>query len=163
MSKRGKLIDGHLNDISNKVYSLKKYNDPDLAIIKAHLVCEYYIDQFIILKKDDEDDIHLIELTFHNKITRFLNQNNPEEKKVFRKLNKLNKLRNSISHELDYIIRESDVDSIGVMVGKEYIFLKYKSQNNLEELLFYVLKDVISSISYLVYCYLEKSKIKNKK
>jgi hypothetical protein len=160
MSKRGKLIDGHFDDISNKVYNIKKYNDPDLTIIKAHLVCEYYIDQFIILKKNDEDDIHLSDMTFNYKITKFLDQNDSEEKKVFRKLNRLNKLRNSISHELDYSIRESDVDSIGVMIGREYIFKKYKSQNNLSELLFFVLENVISSISFLVYCNLEKTKVK---
>ena len=119
----------------------------DTLIIKAHLLCEYYVNQLLILRglcSFKEVD----SLKFWEKIKKAFENGKPNEKLAFNYLNQLNKLRNRVGHELEYSLSESDVDSLGYVAGKDYILEKYKSDTN-ERRLRAVLERIVLCIAFI--------------
>ncbi|MEK7579277.1 MAG: hypothetical protein AAB460_01970 [Patescibacteria group bacterium] len=121
-------------DLIKKIKTFLSDEKPsDILIIKAHLLCEYYINQILILReacslKDMES------FTFNEKIQKAFNLDDLLEKRTFDYVNRLNKLRNKVGHELEYTLSESDVDALGYVQGKEYILEKYDYETDLERL-----------------------------
>lgn len=107
----------------------------EMLLLKGHLLAEYYLSILLVLH--DEDPGVLTE-SFFTKL------NKCESKKLLSKpvtgsLKKMNDLRNRMSHELEYSISESDIDSIGMPYGKEYVIQKLENQGDRRELLEWVL------------------------
>ena len=126
--------DFHIVDLAKKIKTFLSDEKPsDVLIIKAHLLCEYYINQLLILREICSVK-EMESFTFHEKIEKVFDLNNVEEKITFDYVNRLNRLRNKVGHELDYTLSESDVDLLGYVQGKEYIFQKYDYETDIERL-----------------------------
>lgn len=140
----------HLEALNRKVGKfLAESNDSDILIIKAHLICEYYLNQILILKGLCEaKDIN--NMTFSEKNQKALSKTDKMESETYESLRALNRLRNRVGHELEYVISESDVDSLGLLKGKEYVLRKYDFESN-EELLRDTLIAITVDVSYLLF------------
>jgi hypothetical protein len=116
----------HLKVLSGKLSTFLSADKPsDVLIIKAHLICEYYLNQILILKEicSDKD---IDELSFYDKSNKAFASGDAEQKILLKSLRILNKLRNRVGHELEYKFLESDVDKLGFVSGKEYVLKKYE-------------------------------------
>lgn len=121
----------------------------DVLILRAHLICEYYLNQILILKhKVDAKKID--ELRFFEKLDLAFDKSDTYEKNIFDRVNKLNKLRNRVGHELEYVLSEYDVDLIGFYNGEKYIAKKYDLSNDLNILLRDVLLEIIIDLSVVI-------------
>lgn len=156
--------DFHVDNLLKKVNIFLSEDKPaDVLIIKAHLLCEYYINQLLILKeicsaKDIESQ------SFYQKMEKartVFNFQDDLQKKAFEKIGRLNKLRNEVGHELNYALSESDVDALGYLDGKQYILDKYDVETDIERLRS-ILISVVVSIALLLMTIIktEKQKIK---
>ncbi|MES2416224.1 MAG: hypothetical protein V4504_00790 [Patescibacteria group bacterium] len=151
----------HITDLIKKINKfLSEEKSADILIIKAHLLCEYYVNQILILReKCSHKEVE--SLTFKEKITKALDLNDTGEKLIFDYINKLNKLRNKVGHELEYTLSESDVDSLGYVQGKEYILNKFEHETDLERLRSVLNTIVIKTALLLINSVdLERKKIK---
>jgi hypothetical protein len=137
----------HLYQKINKFLSLDKPSD--VIILKSHLICEYYINQILIFR-----NIHTIheidDKKFYQKINSAFDTNIPEEKNILEKLKALNKLRNKVGHELEYLLSESDVDMIGYLGGKDYIIKKY-DYTSIDVLLRHILIMTVCDVSMFLF------------
>lgn len=113
-----------------------------IVLLRSHLLVEYYLNQLIIIyggvsgyKKCEEADF-FEKIDYIEQLKLIL----PERCDAIRRLNKI---RNKLSHELEYEISESDIDSIGFCLGKGYIAEKFKKEMSSEKLLDYVLRMVV--------------------
>ena len=146
-------INKHRKALKEKI---KKYLTPDkpvdVLIMKANLICEYYVNHILILKeKASAQEIN--ELNFFVKINKAFNQQDDEQKKLRDRLVKLNNLRNRVGHELEYVLSEYDVDCLGYLTGKEYVLEKYNYEDKKQLLyitLLYIVIDVALFVTGLV-------------
>lgn len=133
-NQKGKENNFHVKDLLRKINLFLDPEKPeDILIIKAHLLCEYYVNQLLILRETCSAK-ELESLTFNEKIKKAFKLDDKDEKLVFDYANRLNKLRNKVGHELDYTLSESDVDSLGYVQGKDYILNKYEFETDKERL-----------------------------
>lgn len=127
-------IDKHMRVLKEK---LKRFfseeTPPDVLIIKSHLICEYYLNQILILK-DKCNANQINRLSFYEKNDKAFDKDDKKQKTLFDLLRVLNKLRNKVGHELEYVLSESDVDSLGFLFGKEYVLEKYDFETLREQL-----------------------------
>lgn len=141
----------HIGVLVDKIDTFLVIGNPsDVLIIKAHLICEYYLNQILILK-GLRVAREIDKLTFHQKRCIALDTSNKKEHETSEALAALNRLRNRVGHELEYKLTEADVDSLGYCDGKDYILQKYELENNLQELLVEVLKGIVIDASVCVY------------
>jgi hypothetical protein len=149
----------HVRVLKEKIYKfLSEEKPPDVLIIKSHLICEYYINQILIVK-DISKAKELNKLSFFDKVNKALNIEKPNQKNIHEKLIGLNKLRNKVGHELEYILSESDVDSLGYLTGKEYVLDKYDF-DKIEKLLRNTLIMIVIDVSMLLFDFVSEEKIK---
>ena len=117
----GDLIDKQILRFSRDIGKhLSESLEPELLLLKGHLLIEYYLGLLLILNDEKKE---ILEETFYKKIQRSKELNivgDPYMESIFC----LNRLRNRMAHELEYTISESDVDSISMPFGKEYILKK---------------------------------------
>lgn len=130
----------------------------DVLIIKTHLICEYYLNQILILK-DICTASQIEDLTFYKKLEKALDRSNKFEMETFIGLGQLNKLRNKVGHELEYALSESDLDKLGLFEGKEYLIKKYEFDSH-EETLIYVLRSIGINMAVILQDVMEKEKAK---
>lgn len=127
--------------INNFDRHLSNIDDPLIVFLKGHLLIEYYMNQLIILYDVVSNPHEINKLSFAQKISEIekhdnLARQNKNGKVVFKKettlnvLRIINKVRNNLAHELEYTMKESDIDSIGFCLGKDYIYDKYKLRLN---------------------------------
>lgn len=151
----------HIADLIKKINKFLSDEKPaDILIIKAHLLCEYYINQLLIFREKCSHQ-ELESLTFSQKINKTFSLNDKNEKISFDYINKLNKLRNKVGHELEYSLSESDIDALGYVQGKEYIVNKYDHETDVERLRS-ILNTIVINIALLLInsVMIEKKKIK---
>jgi len=143
-------IKKHIRVLQDKIDKfLDKGKPSDILIIKSHLICEYYINQILILKEICNAK-ELFELKFSEKVTKALDNSKEKQKIIGSKINALNKLRNKVGHELEYVLSEADIDNLGYRDGKEYILDKYE-HSNLEDLLRSVLKKIVIDLGLFLF------------
>lgn len=134
-------FDLHWNAAQTKLTAFLKDKEPDTLIIKGHLLCEYYFNQLLVLYSEvnisDYENKSWTEKKEKLFSLKCINEN------INRKLGKLNKLRNVLGHELEYVLTESDIDALGFLFGKEYIIDKYKITDKKKLLERYVSKLVV--------------------
>lgn len=97
--------------------------DTTSLLLKGHLLSEYHLGILLVLFGENHD---ILEKTFFEKINRCQVMKILDERNIG-SLIRLNKLRNRMAHELEYVISESDVDFIGMIFGKEYVIEKLES------------------------------------
>jgi len=158
-SKEDEDLKKHQHAVIDKIKKhLPSTNQPDILIIKAHLICEYYINQILILK-----EIFTLkeigELNFHKKFEKAFNESMVFERNLKNKIRKLNKLRNKVGHELEFSLSESDVDEIGNLTGKNYIIKKYDFANY-TDCLHDILVDIVIDTSIVLLTEVESEKKK---
>ena len=150
-------IEKHSRALQEKLKRfLAKENAPDVLIIKAHLICEYYLTQVLILKESYTSN-ELYKLSFSEKLEKALDKADKIEDFSYKQIKKLNKLRNKIGHELEYSLSEADIDELGFLRGKEYIFEKYDYET-LPDLLRTTLKEIIVNVSFIVFKLVQNQK-----
>lgn len=143
----------HANNFIEKIKKfLSSENPSDVLIIKAHLLCEYYFDQMLILKELTSAN-DLKKLTFFHKVKKISeNDSSMKSDEQFRKAINLcyglNKLRNKVGHELDFVLAESDVDGLGYIIGKSYILKKHDFKS-LEHNLLDILQNIVTEVNIL--------------
>jgi hypothetical protein len=150
-------IQKHYRVLTDKLKRfLSKESPSDVLIIKAHLICEYYLNQILILRElcTSKD---LSKFTFNDKLEKSLDKTDGKEKDSFEAIKKLNKLRNKIGHELEYSLSESDIDDLGFLRGKEYILEKYDFET-LPELLRNTLTIIVIDLSFIVFSIVDSQK-----
>lgn len=125
--------------------------DSGLIFLKFHLLIEYIINQIIILYSGSEDGYKKSDDDFFDKVNYMETLKDLGIKgKETESLRRLNKVRNKLSHELEYKISESDIDSIGFCLGEEYIMHKFKldfyKEENIKNLLIFVMQRVTGNL-----------------
>ncbi|MBP6859089.1 MAG: hypothetical protein KBC69_00485 [Candidatus Magasanikbacteria bacterium] len=141
-------------------FSKEVAKEKDLAIIllKGHLLIEYYLNH-VILYWDDKARVD--GKSFFEKVNLI------ESKKIFQdnttvSLHALNKVRNDLSHKLDFSISESEIDRIGFHLGKIYIVEKFKNnpenENYLQRLLMLVLIKLLTKVCLPLFVKMEEEK-----
>lgn len=149
----------HIRVLRGKIDKfLSKEKPSDVLIIKSHLICEYYINQILIVKGVCVAK-EINKLTFFDKVNKSFDTNVPEQKNIHEKMIGLNKLRNKVGHELEYILSESDVDTLGYITGKEYVLEKY-DYPEIEDLLRNTLVMIVIDISMHLFQIISTEKTK---
>ena len=156
-NKKASDIDRHIRVVRQKIDTyLSSAQSSDVLIIKAHLICEYYLNQ-ILLVKEVCDSNEMRKLSFFQKSEKAFDLNNAREKLIYRKVKALNDIRNKTGHELEYTLTESDVDELGYVDGKEYVFKKYDF-DEIEKTLHYILINTVLDISLFLFTLIKKEK-----
>lgn len=151
-------VEKHLNVLSDKIDTfLSGEKPPDVLIIKSHLICEYYINQILILKNLATGK-EINRMSFFTKLEKLSDTLKNRGLNMPQKLKALNKLRNKIGHELEYNLSESDIDALGYLNGKEYIFDKYEADNNKNKLLLDILTGVVIGVALILYNLVKEEK-----
>lgn len=152
----------HIENMLEKLQTFLGKNKPaDVLIIKAHLISDYYLNQVLILR-DVCDGNKVFKMSFYEKTEKAFKKGSEDERKIKILLKKLNKLRNKVGHELEYILSEADIDALGYLVnGKKHILSKYKYEK--EQLLRTVLVDIIIDLNILVFDLVMKEKKDSKR
>ncbi|MBP6857610.1 MAG: hypothetical protein KBC11_00215 [Candidatus Pacebacteria bacterium] len=128
------------------------------VLLRFHLLIEYYLDLIIsvYLKKG----VSLLDnnLSFSQKLS-IVDSFDLVPENIILSIKKLNSVRNKAAHDMDYIITERDVDSIGRCYGNNYIefaktYLGRDRKNDddpayFEAFLYNVFTLIISEISYV--------------
>ena len=142
-------IDRSIKTLMEKIDRfLSEKNPSDVLIIKSHLICEYYLNQILILNgKSTAKEID--KLSFFDKANKAFDLQNQGQKNTHDRIVKLNQLRNRVGHELEYTLSESDVDTLGYFTGKEYVLKKYEF-DKLEDLLRNTLIDIVVEVALIV-------------
>jgi hypothetical protein len=131
--KKPKSSVSDFDTLYDKVMSHIGKNSPvEYVILKGHMMIEYYLNQIMVWHF--KDAYQKTNMSFYSKLQE------AEKLKILSPANisairALNRLRNKLSHELHYVMTESDIDSIGFSVGKEYLKDKYKHESDTRELL----------------------------
>jgi hypothetical protein len=144
--------DKHYNELHAKITKHLNSAEPDVLIIKTHLICEYYLSQLIALENGS-----FLKLNFPDKVSRAIKHN----EQTCEILRLLNTLRNKIGHELNYTLSESDIDSLGYKLysSQEYVIKKYDYENEVD-LLRAVLIKIVIKLAVLVEIKVEELKPK---
>ncbi len=133
--------------------------DPVSMVLKAHLLAEYYIDQFIALKMPKGNILLDRGFTFSQKLSvlkaiDILLDDDSDQ------LEALNKIRNKCAHDMEYSISEADIDRIGFPQGRYYFKLKeeFPINKRKKHLLYVTLIGVVASLDGLCRHLKEKHK-----
>ncbi len=148
----------HIKVLREKITKFLSTDKPsDVLIIKSHLICEYYVNQILIVKGLCTAK-ELPSLSFYDKVNKSFDASNPEDKVLKEKMIGLNKLRNKVGHELEYVLSESDVDTLGYISGKQYVFEKYDYPEK-NDLLRNTLILIVIDISMFLFRLIENEKV----
>jgi hypothetical protein len=155
-------IDKHIRVVRQKIDTyLTDTQPPEVLIIKSHLICEYYLNQILLIKELCESN-QMRRLTFFDKTQKAFDLSNDFEKFIYRRVKALNDIRNKTGHELEYILTESDVDDLGYVTGKKYVLKKYDF-DNIQKTLHYILVDTVLDVSLCLFELISKEKEELKK
>jgi hypothetical protein len=121
-------------------------SDPINMILRCHLLAEVYLDKVILFSITRGDIIVDSRFQFSEKLT-IVEALDIFSKDVIDSLKRLNSIRNSCSHELDYRISEREVDKIGAPLGNTYFQdLKEHFSNN-KKLLYFTLLTLMARMT----------------
>lgn len=125
--------------------------DADLVtmILKCHLLAEYNLDQILILQVPRGDMIVDGRFQFSEKLT-IVEALDVLDKETVDSLRKLNAVRNSCSHELNYEVTDRDLDKIGSVFPEQYLVDKKKSGDDKKALLHRVLMEVMVGLALCI-------------
>ena len=105
-------------------------SDPITMVLRCHLLAEVYLDRLIDTKMSKGYVITDNKFQFYEKLV-IVEALDILTKDVLDSLKKLNSVRNSCSHVLEYNISERDIDKIGHPLGKDYQIDKKELQPNI--------------------------------
>ncbi len=133
--------------------ALKGHSKQVSAVLKCHLLAEYFIDQLILVSLPRGDLIINKGGSFANKLL-IIKALNIISDKLATSIGNLNKVRNNCSHQQDYEITESDIDLIGRPFGKDHSDIKHEIKDKKKQLE----QTLMRSIAYLEVTYLRMIK-----
>jgi len=134
--------------------------EPELIVLRAHLMSERYIERFIklfLLKGDTV--INQGRLTYVQKLN-LMDSFGIVPKDLVDCHKNLNTLRNKMAHELGYDIKIEDVDLIGRPMGQTYAKLRKERGQDFKDLLCTVVGYLCGGLAYYV---VEYEKVSEKK
>ncbi len=124
--------------------------DPELIVLRAHLVSERYIERFIkLFLLKGERILNKGRLSYIQKL-QLVDSFGIIEDDLITCHKQLNNLRNKMAHELGYQITIEDVDSIGNQMGKTYTRLKDERGEDLKDLLCAVIGFICGGLAHYV-------------
>jgi hypothetical protein len=134
--------------------------EPELIVLRAHLMSERYIERFIklFLLKGDKL-INKGGLTYAQKLN-LMDSFGIVAKDLVDCHKNLNKLRNKMAHQLGYDITLEDVDLIGRPMGQTYTNLRKERGQDLKDLLCSVVGFLCGGLAHYVVEYEKVSKSK---
>jgi len=145
--------------ISEGAMRFIKATQPELdevtMILRCHLLAEYYLDKLIVAflpRGDILTDGNRAKFMFNDKLT-IISSFSIFSQHLIDSLYKLNSIRNTCGHELEYTVTENDINKIGNPFGIEY--LKLKEKNKGKNLLQATLMLLIARIDYRVDIYIK--------
>ena len=134
--------------------------DPELTILRVHLLVEYYLEKFITMGLDRGDKITSQgNFSFAQKIY-IVEALNLVKDEIIQSIKNLNKVRNNCAHELHKAISASDVELIGRPFGKEFTKIRHEHRYDINEFLYQTLMILCASLSGSIEC-VEKKAIKD--
>ena len=114
--------------------SISKTTDLVIITLRFHLYIEFLLEKFLInCIPNGYKIIEYGRLTFNQKLI-LVDSFNIVAPEFIQSFKNINKLRNSLSHELSKEISLSDIDKIGTPLGKKYQILK-KNKKSLDLLM----------------------------
>lgn len=135
-------------------------SDPELIVLKGHLVSERYIERLIkLILVKGEIIIEKGRLTYAQKLY-LLDSLGFIPNDLIECHSNLNKLRNKMAHELGYEISLNDIELIGRPMGKMYSKMKKERGNDLKNLLCSVIGFICSGLAHYAVEYENISKTK---
>lgn len=90
---------------------LNNSTDEMALVLKCHLIIEHYIDQYITVAFPSIIDIEKMNLRFATKI-EMINNPNTFFGFYYKSLKQFNKLRNKFAHDLEYKIKNQDIEEM---------------------------------------------------
>lgn len=124
--------------------------EPELIVLRGHLVSEQYIERFIRLFLLKADRIlQKGRLSYSQKLD-LLESFGILDDDLIACHRELNKLRNRMAHRLEYAVTMKDIDSIGNQMGKTYLEEKAKRGDDLKNLLCTVIGYICGGLAHYV-------------
>jgi hypothetical protein len=158
--------DKELDNVAKKIFDsflngVKKEQDLSNILLKGHLCIENFLDELIAIF-DLNKGISVHRESFSGKLKKLQeyikNQKgsatleNTQLKSILPSLFALNEARNSLAHNFNFNLSESDINRIGVNLGSSYILNKYvKGHKELRENLLFCLKLIIKEVGSVIY------------
>ncbi len=134
--------------------------EPELIVLRGHLVSEQYIERFIRLFLLKANSIlEKGRLSYSQKLS-LLDSFGILDEDLIACHRQLNKLRNKMAHELEYTVTIEDIDSIGNQMGKIYLDEKANRGDDLKNLLCTVIGYICGGLAHYVVEYEAISKKK---
>ncbi|MDQ1592077.1 MAG: hypothetical protein QOG71_2704 [Pyrinomonadaceae bacterium] len=131
-------------------YSKALRGEPIMALLRVHLLTEYYLERIIHLQLARGDK--LIEsgnFSYSQKLS-LVSAMNVLPDDLLSCLKNLNKVRNKCSHEKDYQPTFADVELIGRPLGKNYTKLRRERPHTVENMLGYVVGHICAGITAII-------------
>jgi len=124
--------------------------EPELIILRAHLMSERYIERFIkLFLLKGQAIIKNGRLTYAQKLF-LMDSFGIVPQDLINCHKNLNRLRNKMAHELGYNIKFEDIDLIGRPMGRTYVKLYKERKHDLKDLLLAVVGYVCGGLAYYV-------------
>lgn len=132
--------------LSYLAYAKAASGEPVIAILRTHLLAEYYLEQLIHLCLARGDK--LIEsgnLSFYQKLI-LVESLDVLSDRLVASVKNLNKLRNKCAHELNREISFHDIELLGQPLGPQFTKVKRKLPNTVEHMLGHVLGAICAGL-----------------
>ena len=98
--------------------------DTSVILLKGHLLVEYYLEQLMILSADSLGQYS--RMGFSQKVEHLRTRAFKDYPRLVAILKSLNSTRNNMAHNVRYVVSRGEIDSIGNILGKEYILELYR-------------------------------------
>ena len=120
--------------------------DDVTAVLRAHLLAEYYVDQLLIGTML-RGSVIIERFDYLAQKVDVLEGMDVLRPPLLSSIRKLNKVRAQCTHEIDFKISESDVDSIGAPFGLAYLQDKLDGKGDMSTVLRFALTRTISQLA----------------
>lgn len=124
--------------------------DPELIVLKGHLVSERYLERYIRLFLCNGNRITKNSRFSYSQKLEIVAAIGGITDDILVSLKNLNKIRNKMAHELDYSISIDDIDFLGKELGRTYFEFKNDRGDDLKNLLCTVIGFVCSGLAYQI-------------
>ena len=124
--------------------------EPELIVLRGHLISEQYIERFISLFLLKGDCILAKGRLSYAQKLHLLDAFGILGDDLIGCHRQLNKLRNKMAHKLEYTVTMEDIDSIGHQMGNTYLEEKNKRGDDLKDLLCTVIGYICGGLAHYV-------------
>jgi len=143
-----RLINKVLSDFSKHVTN----GDLSEILLKGHLLIEHYLDHIMLLLFDKKAGLK--KKSFYDKVSNLKDTDCFEDHEAtIECLFALNRIRNELAHRLDFEVTQSQIDTIGYNLGKDYIVRRYSKDvdTDKKKLLLWVMDQIIFMVYFPIW------------